>query len=154
MELSFLLARPGDVEMLIGMMRQLREDDPEEGAFNEANARRATPPLLADPSIGRIWIIQCDGAPVGYVALTLDWSLEFGGRIAFVDELFVKRECRGRGVGTRTLAFIDEKAAALGVNALLLECTCANDTAKRLYEKCRFVDRGHRLMVKRIHLES
>lgn len=150
MKLSFVLARPTDLELLVDLMRQLREDDPAEGAFNESNARNATPALISDPSLGRLWLIECDGAVAGYVALTLVWSLEFGGRIAFVDELFVARSHRGRGIGRATLEFVEDKAKALQATALMLECTVANDPARRLYSGCGYSPRNSQLMVKRI----
>src|SRR4051794_26812497 len=109
MNISFVLATPDDLELLIAMMRHLREDDPDEGAFSEANARAATPPIIRDASIGRLWLIHADEKPIGYVALTFDWSLELGGRVGFVDELFIEREFRGQGIGTHALGFIDEQ---------------------------------------------
>jgi diamine N-acetyltransferase len=150
MDTSFVLARPNDLELLVGMMRQLRLDDPDEGAFDESKARDAIPPIVADPSIGRIWIIRCNSEPVGYVAMTLGWSLELGGRVAFVDELFIKASHRGRGIGTQTLDFVADKAKSLSVKSLLLEVTCTNESARRFYERCGYVDRKHRLMSKRL----
>src|SRR3954453_20425458 len=88
MDVAFQLARLWDQELLIGLMRQLRECDLDEGAFDEDAARQAIPALLSDPSVGRIWLIKDGERTVGYVALTLCYSIEFGGRIAFIDEVF------------------------------------------------------------------
>ena len=150
MQLSFVLARPGNLELLVQLVRRLRECDPDEGGFDEIAAREAIPALIADPSLGRIWLIKDDEQPVGYVALTLCCSIEFGGRIAFIDELFIEASHRRHGIGSQTLAFIEEKAAALGVRTLLLEVTKSNDAAKGLYRKQGFADRAHQLMTKRI----
>jgi hypothetical protein len=35
--------------------------------------------LLDDDRLGRIWIIQSDHQAVGYIALCLGYSIEFGG---------------------------------------------------------------------------
>src|SRR4051812_30205073 len=150
MQSSFVLARPADLELLVQLVRRLRECDPDEGRFDEAAARDAIPALVADPSVGRIWLINDGERTVGYVVLTLCYSIEFGGRIAFVDELFIEASHRRHGIGSQTLAFIEEKTAALGVRTLLLEVTKSNDAAKSLYRKQGFANRPHQLMTKRI----
>jgi GNAT superfamily N-acetyltransferase len=150
MDLTFKLATRDDEELLVQLMRQLREDDPDEGEFIEANARAAIPDLLADRSLGGLWLIRADDETAGYVALTLGYSLEFGGRIAFVDELLVRRLHRRKGIGRRALEFAEKQAKALGVRVLLLEVTQSNSWAKALYEKSGFTDRTHQLMTKKI----
>ena len=142
-------ATDGDVALLTVFMRQLREDDPEEGPFDEPRCVPAMRRLIADPSLGRAWVIEVDAQPTGYAVLTLGYSIEFGGVAAFVDELFVARAFRGRGVGTKTLELVIDEARNLDVAILLLEVTQSNDHAKRLYRNVGFADRGHHLMTLR-----
>ena len=142
-----LLAATHDHEPTLAVfMRQLREDDPGEGPFDEARCVPAMRRLIADPSLGRMWMIDVDGRTAGYVALTLGYSIEFGGVAAVVDELFVAREYRGKGVGTRTLRLVVGEARKMGVAVLALEVTRSNDVAKRVYAKVGFADRDHHLM--------
>jgi GNAT superfamily N-acetyltransferase len=143
------LASEDDLHLLTVFMRQLREDDPEEGAFDEPHCVPAMRRLIADRSLGRAWVIEVDARPAGYAVLTLGYSIEFGGVAAFVDELFVGREFRARGIGTRTLELVIAEARKLDVAILLLEVTQSNDRAKRLYRKVGFADRGHHLMTLR-----
>jgi ribosomal protein S18 acetylase RimI-like enzyme len=142
-------ASEDDIRDLAVFMRQLREDDPEEGAFDESRSVPAMRRLLAEPSLGRVWMIEADGQVAGYVALTLGYSIEFGGVAAFVDELFVAREFRVAGVGTKALELVIAEARTLDVAIVLLEVTQSNDRAKRLYRKAGFADRGHHLMTLR-----
>jgi ribosomal protein S18 acetylase RimI-like enzyme len=142
-------ATANDLELLTVFMRQLREDDAEEGAFDEPRCVPAMRRLIADPKLGRAWLIEVDAQSAGYAVLTLGYSIEFGGVAAFVDELFVAREFRGRGVGTKTLELIIIETGNLDVAILLLEVTNSNDRAKRLYRKAGFADRGHSLMTRR-----
>jgi ribosomal protein S18 acetylase RimI-like enzyme len=142
-------ATDDDLELLTVFMRQLREDDPEEGAFDETRCVPAMRRLIVDPKLGRVWLIEVAAQPAGYAVLTLGYSIEFGGVAAFVDELFVAREFRGRGVGTRALELMVAEAGNLDVAILLLEVTHSNDRAKRLYRKAGFADRGHHLMTRR-----
>jgi GNAT superfamily N-acetyltransferase len=143
-------ATPVDLPDLTTFMRQLREDDPEEGPFDEPRCVPAMRRLLADPSLGRAWLIQAGGETAGYVVLTLGYSIEFGGVAAFVDELFVARRRRGQGIGTATLKLVESEARALGVAVLLLEVTRSNEAAKHVYRKAGFADREHHLMTLRL----
>ena len=137
---------PADEPTLAVFMRQLREDDPEEGPFDEPRCRGAMQRMLADPRLGRAWLIEAGGEVAGYVVLTLGYSIEFGGIASYLDELFVARTHRGRGIGTKVLALMRAEAQALGVVMLALEVTRSNDTAKHVYRQAGFVDREHHLM--------
>jgi len=148
-DVTLRIATEGDLSLLTVFMRQLREDDPEEGAFDEARCAPAMRRLIADPSLGRAWVIKAGARPAGYAVLTLGYSIEFGGVAAFIDERFVAREFRGHGVGTRALELTIEAARMLDAAILLLEVTQSNDRAKRLYRKVGFADRGHHLMTLR-----
>ena len=101
MNVNFKPATVADLELLVGFMRALYAHD--EIAFNEAIARRATVELLNDETKGRVWLVEADGEQVGYVVLTYGYSLEFHGRDALVDELFLTETARGRGLGRRGL---------------------------------------------------
>jgi len=117
--------------------------------FDREKARAALEPFLADPALGRAWLFKDGGAAVGYFVLTLGWSLEYGGRDAFVDELFVSPSHRGRGLGRRALEVIDEACRELGVHALHLEVEKNNVRAAELYRKRGFEDHDRRLMTRR-----
>lgn len=149
-ETTLVPASAEDKPVLAVFMRQLREDDPEEGPYDEALSRPAMSGLLADPSFGRVWLIRHGAETAGYVVLTLCYSVELGGRYAFVDELFVARDFRSRGIGGSVLRLVEAEAKALGVRALSLEVTRSNASARRLYERNGFVARGHELMTRRL----
>ena len=118
--------------------------------FDREKARAALEPFLADPALGRTWLFRDGAAAVGYFVLTLGWSLEYGGRDAFVDELFVSPSHRGRGLGRRALEVIDEACRELGVRALHLEAEKDNLPAAGLYRQRGFEDHGRRLMTKTV----
>jgi GNAT superfamily N-acetyltransferase len=52
---------------------------------------------------------------VGYIVVTLGYSMEYGGRDAFVDDLFLAAAHRGRGLGTAALAQARAYCVAQGV---------------------------------------
>jgi GNAT superfamily N-acetyltransferase len=109
--------------------------------FTMSDAERvsALAPLLEPgSSLGRIWLVHQAGEVVGYAALTFGYSIEFRGRDAFVDELFLVDKVRGRGIGSAVLGRVKAHAAALGLVALHLEVARDNLQARRLYERWGF----------------
>lgn len=148
MDVTFRLAGVSDVGPLLEFMREFYEFD--RLAFDGRAARSALQKILGDDSLGRVWLIEVDGSPVGYVALTLGFSLEFHGRDAFVDELYVRAEHRGRGVGKRTLEFVEGACRSLGVRALHLEVGSANANAQAVYRKFGFEGHDRHLLTKRV----
>jgi diamine N-acetyltransferase len=146
MDPEFRPARPDDLPVVQRLMQRFyRETDT---PFQAEAAGRALAALLADPSLGRIFLIEAGREPAGYVVLTLGFSLEFLGRDAFVDELFVTPEHRGRGLGLAAIRFLEKVAAQLAVAALHLEVGPDNEAALGLYRRAGFEDRRHRLMTK------
>jgi ribosomal protein S18 acetylase RimI-like enzyme len=147
---NFRLAAESDTDVILRFMRQLTTEDPGPKPLDEPAARAALAQFLRDPSLGRAWLI-CDGqTAVGYVILTLGYSLEFHGRDSFVDELFIEAGHRGRGWGRRTMEFVEAEARSLGVRAIHLEVSPANSVAYELYRRSGFEDRQHHLLTKRI----
>jgi GNAT superfamily N-acetyltransferase len=107
--------------------------------MSDAARAAALAPLLGpDSSLGRVWLVRCAGEAVGYAALTYGYSIEFQGRDAFVDELFLVPQVRGRGFGSEVLGRVRAEAIALGLVALHLEVARDNSQARRLYERWGF----------------
>ncbi len=106
--------------------------------------------LLARRDLGRVLEIVADGRPVGYAVLALGFSLEFGGRSAFLDELYVEPASRGRGIGAVALRLLQEKSRELGARSLALEISLDNAGAECLYRREGFTSNGRQLMTRRL----
>jgi diamine N-acetyltransferase len=146
LEPTFTLAEMTDIETLLVFMQEYYAFD--HFPFEHDAARAALEKLLGDPAFGRAWLI-CDGTTaVGYVVLALGYSLEYHGRDAFIDELYIRASHRGQGVGRRTLAFLEQVCRDLGVNALHLEVERANTVAQGVYRRAGFEDHDRFLMTK------
>jgi GNAT superfamily N-acetyltransferase len=122
-------------------------------AFDEPKARTALLDFLRDPLLGRAWLIYDEETPVGYIVLTLGYSLEFVGRDAFIDEFFLSESHRSRGWGRKTMDFVEDFARSLGVRAIHLEVVRSNRNALEVYRKLGFHDHEHHLMTKWIERE-
>jgi ribosomal protein S18 acetylase RimI-like enzyme len=86
----------------------------------------------------------------GYLLITLGYSIEYGGRDGFIDDLYLKPQARGRGLGRKFVNFALAEAEKLGISTLHLEVEAGNDAALDLYRRSGFEETGRRLMRRRI----
>ncbi|MCA1818614.1 MAG: N-acetyltransferase family protein [Thermoplasmatota archaeon] len=103
--------------------------------------------LLADGAFGFV-LVALDPEPVGYAVIGFGYSLEFSGRDAFVDELFVTPTARDVGIGARLLEAAEHGCREAGVAALHLEVDHANAAARRLYERTGYKAHERHLMTR------
>lgn len=89
--------------------------------------------FISDEKLGKSWLIYLNEEVIGYVILTFVFSFEYKGRIAFLDELYIKDSFRGKGIGKGTIQFIKEQAAILNVKLIYLEVENHNENAQNLY---------------------
>ncbi|MBE7210899.1 MAG: GNAT family N-acetyltransferase [Gluconacetobacter diazotrophicus] len=145
---AFRQAGPDDASVLLGLMRPFYAE--EHLTFDPERTPAALRTLLSDPALGQVWLLEADGAAAGYFVLAFVCVLEFGGRCAFVDELFIRPEHRGRGLGTAALAQAAAVGAAVGLSALRLEVDHANPGAERLYRRAGFERHERAVMTRRL----
>lgn len=119
-------------------------------AFDETIARRALLGIVGDEAFGRVFLILSEDEIAGYAVLTFGYSLEFDGRDAFVDEIYLRDEYRGQGIGGRALEFLAGVCAENGISALHLEVERSNTQAQAVYRKFGFEDHDRYLMTRRI----
>ncbi|MCK6624392.1 MAG: GNAT family N-acetyltransferase [Anaerolineae bacterium] len=137
--ITFTSAQNSDIEILV----RLRQ---ESGAEGQASSRAALGQVINDDSLGRIWLIETDHQPVGYVVVTFSYSLEFHGRDALLDELYLRPSAQA--FSKPSLKFAQAQCQALGVNALHAEMERANTQAQNLYRAVDFEDDDSYLMTK------
>lgn len=78
-------------------------------------------------------ILEDEGMVVGYALYFIYWSCEVGGRVLFLDELFICPEQRGKKLGSSFLKWLAETHQ--DVTAYRLEVCEKNAGAIRLYQK-------------------
>jgi len=147
----FRAAKESDASLLLQFMRQYYAFDGH--AFDEPKARAALLNFLRDSTLGLAWLIYDESTPVGYIVLTLGYSLEFLGRDAFIDEFFLIESHRSRGWGRKAMEFAEDYARSQGVRAIHLEVVHSNRSALEVYRKLGFCDHEHHLMTKWIEPE-
>lgn len=105
-------------------------------------SRRRGVVLLAEGARG--------GGPLGYAVATFGYDLEFGGPDAFLTELFVRADKRGRGVARRLLRGTVAELRRGGARAVHLVVRPENRSAIALYASERFEPVPRRLMTLRL----
>jgi ribosomal protein S18 acetylase RimI-like enzyme len=141
--LRFDPVRVSDADTLVRLARDFHHEDSHPlTAAGEAALRQIA---LGEP-FARAWLVREYDAVVGYLILTLGFSVEYGGRDGFIDDLYLLPAARGRGLGRKLIDFALVRAQELGIGTLHLEVETGNDTATRLYRKAGFEETGRRLM--------
>jgi len=133
---AFRLATASDAELLLDLMHSYYAFDGH--GFDRDKARTALLGLLRDERFGRAWLVLDGSQTAGYAVLCFGYSLEWLGRDAFVDELFLKEQYRGCGWGRQTLAYLEDAARKDGIRALHLAVTATNASARNLYTQVGF----------------
>ena len=125
-----------DVPLLLTLMAEFYAEAAT--PLDRARAAEAFAALVTDDGLGHVWLIQADSKEVGYVVVTFSYSMEFGGRNAFVDDLFIQSAFRGAGLGTSALEEVRAFCRARDVRALHLETGRDNAPAQALYRRAGF----------------
>ncbi|MGD1952961.1 MAG: GNAT family N-acetyltransferase [Leptolyngbyaceae cyanobacterium] len=148
---SIRLASTDDIQQLLPLIRDFHTF---EGIhISDEQRQRAVNDLLSDLSLGGIWLILADTTIAGYVALTFGYSIEFGGKDAFIDELYIRPELQGQGLGNQTLIKIQQAAKAHNIQAVHLEVARQNTKAQKLYAHANFLPR-EKYMLMSVSLKS
>lgn len=137
-----------DSTALLELMRAYYAEDAY--PFVPDEARATLERLLQDATLGRVFVLLDGGQLAGYAVLTLGYSLEYRGRDAFVDELYVRPASRGRGLAKAALLALEEACQAEDVRNLHLEVERDKQEAQALYRRVGFRDSERRLMTKRL----
>ena len=102
--------------------------------------------FISNEHLGKSWLIYTENEIVGYIILTFIFSFEYGGKIAFVDELFIKENARGKGIGKEAIQFIQTEVTKLSLKLLYLEVEPHNENAQKLYLAHDFELHNRKLM--------
>jgi ribosomal protein S18 acetylase RimI-like enzyme len=95
--------------------------------------------IVGDPRIGRIYGAFTGDALVGMVGLLFSVSTAEGGPAAWLEDMVVHPDWRGKGVGERLMREAIQAARAAGCTRVTLLTDGDNIGARRFYERIGFV---------------
>lgn len=116
--------------------------------WNEAVVRGGLDALRANPAHGRLLLIERGEVLAGYIVVTFCFGLEFGGRYALLDELYVLPSQRGGGIGRLALDAVEALARSEGLQVVRLEVSDDNPHARDIYSRRGYVAHPRRLMTR------
>ena len=138
-EITLALAGPAQLEELLPLVTNYHAF--EEVETSAEQRRSSVGKLLQDKNLGEIWLVRKLDGLIGYIAVCYSYSIEFGGRDAFIDEFYLEAAERGTGVGGRVLKDIAVLLRARGIVAVHLEVDGQNERARAAYARAGFSSR-------------
>lgn len=84
----------------------------------------------------KLYILEIEGIIAGYAAIAVTFTTEGGGKTVWLDELYIKPEHRGKGLGRELIGFLKSDGI---IKRIRLEITPENEKAKKLYISEGFV---------------
>ena len=133
-----------DIEVITQMMQDFYAID--NYPMDVEVAKELFQEFISNENLGKSWLIYSENEIVGYIILTFIFSFEYGGKIAFVDELFIKETARGKGIGKEAIQFIQKEVPKLSLKLLYLEVEPHNENAQKLYLAHDFELHNRKLM--------
>ena len=81
------------------------------------------------------YIFESNGNIQGYGMIAKSFSTEFGKPCIWIEDIYVKDEYRGMGIGSHFLHYIEEKYPDA---VLRIEAEAENERAVHVYKKCGY----------------
>jgi len=94
-----------------------------EKAFND---------VLTDNTYVDCFIFEYNSEIAGYGLLNKSYSREAGGLVLWIEELYVKKQFRGKGLGSEFISFVENN---FDFKRLRLEVEKTNQRAVKMYER-------------------
>ena len=103
--------------------------------------------ILDNPQLGRLFVLRDDGKVLGMANALVTVSTAEGGNVLLLEDVIVRREQRGNGLGKMLVEHVLAWAKAQGMTRTTLLADKGNAAALEFYRKLGFAD--SRMMVMR-----
>lgn len=112
-EITIRRAAIADLETLVGFNVAMAQET-EDKALCVETLRRGISTMLKDDSLGFYLVAENDGAPVGQLMVTTEWSDWRNAHFWWLQSLYVRPECRRQGVFRKLYAQVEQQARNSG----------------------------------------
>lgn len=129
-------ATPSDLPLFLELMTEFYAESGYE--LERESTSKAFQTILEQPNLGQIWLIQDDIKDVGHVLITFKFAMEYAGMIACIDDLFVLKAFRNRGLSTSALEEIRAYCQANQLRGMTVEVGNDNAPAQKVYRRIGF----------------
>ena len=131
-EIHLRQAEVGDISQILAFIRELAEY---EKLAHEAVADEATlaTQLFGDHPAAEVVIAEVDGQPAGFALFFHNFSTFLGQRGLYLEDLFVRPQYRGLGLGRRLMIHLAKLAKERGCGRFEWSVLDWNEAAIRFY---------------------
>jgi GNAT superfamily N-acetyltransferase len=145
-ELSLREAQESDLRHILDIYAQPGVDDGE--VFTEAEARLHYQRFRQYPSY-RLFVAVLDGQIVGtFALLIMDNLAHRGAPSAVVEDVAVRPELQGRGIGRRMMEFARERCREAGCYKMALSSNLKRGPAHAFYDSLGFERHGYSFVIR------
>jgi len=135
-DLTIQFAQPTDIDSVLDLLgRQFQEHNIH---VPEGQLLNAVFSMLKSSELGFFLLAQHGETITGLACVSFCWTLEHGGKSAWLDELYVPPEHRGQGIGRALLDAVLIRANEQGCAAVDLEVDIEHRRAENLYQRAGF----------------
>lgn len=115
----------------------------------EKNHENSWRELMRSGDYMECFFIEEENKVAGFLLLSYTFSQESGGKVCWLEEIFIRPEFRGRGLGKEFFHFIESEIEPK-VSRIRLEIEPDNDGARRLYRAMGYKELPYEQMVKEL----
>lgn len=106
--------------------------------------------LMRSEDYAQCFFIEKNGEVAGFLLMAYTFSQESGGKVAWIEEIFINPEYRSQGLGTEFFEFI-KKEIEPTCSRIRLEVEEDNVRAKKLYSSLGYEILPYQQMVKELY---
>ena len=125
-----------DKEALMDLMQ--KQFSAHEIEYSTDTLLTAIEEMLLNESLGLFIVAREKDLVIGLAAISFAWTLEHGGKSAWLDELYVLPEWRDQGVGSLLIEAVSGEVKKEGCLAIDLEVEEAHRRVEHLYKRKGF----------------
>ncbi|MBI5936592.1 MAG: GNAT family N-acetyltransferase [Betaproteobacteria bacterium] len=136
-EVDIGFATAADLEALAELLSELFSLE-RDFAPDRAKQLAALRSIVDNPTLGRLFVLKSHGQVVGMANALITISTAEGGPVLLLEDVILKREHRGAGLGRRLVEHVLDWAAAQGMARVTLLADRDNAAALNFYSRLGF----------------
>lgn len=138
-----------DTEEVLAMMQVFYDSPAVLHKASEELLRRDIRDCVGDIPFIEGFVFEEDNQIAGYSMIAKSYSTEYGGICIWIEDLYIKPEYRGTGIGTKFFSYLEEQYGKSAVR-FRLEVEKDNTRAIEVYKKCGYQELPYIQMTKEI----
>ena len=136
-----------DRELYIKMAEEFYSSDAVLHPIPEDHFEKTADEALRSDAYAEIYLLEYEGVPAGYGLTARTFSQEAGGQVLWIEELYIRKEFRSKGLGRKFFSWLEDKNRGK-IARFRLEVEEENSRAISLYEKLGYEVLDYVQMVK------